>query len=315
VAASASDDDRHRATDLTLVPARFGGDRSNASFELTADLARFDGALYGGTGAAVAVIAMEAASGRDAIYVATQFVAQARVGERIDWTVDTLASGARIAQMQVTARVGDRVVFVALGAAAHPRPGGLTGQYSVMPRVAPPEDCPPLDTDWDDGGDSPAPEHHGDFSRNLEFRAATVMPGEAAGSLVLWARLTRGRTLTPAGVAYVADMIPGAIARAAGRIGGGFSLDNALRFAEVPSATEWVLLDLRGDVASHGYGHGSFTAWSRDGALVATGGQTASMNHVWAPDDRASFVAWQQSVRDTARANAAQSGAAAPNPS
>ena len=86
--------------------------------------------------------------------------------------------------------------------------------------------------------------------------------------------------MTAAGVAFVADMVPGAIARAAGKLGGGFSLDNALRFAAIP-ATEWVLLHLRGDVASNGYGHGSFTAWSRDGALLATGSQTASMTHVF----------------------------------
>ena len=52
--------------------------------------------------------------------------------------------------------------------------------------------------------------------------------------------------MTAAGVAFVADMVPGAIARAAGKLGGGFSLDNALRFAAIPP-TEWVLLHLRGD--------------------------------------------------------------------
>jgi acyl-CoA thioesterase len=248
---------------------------------------------------------MEAASGRDAIWVATQFVAQAHVGERIEWATTLLAHGGRITQCQVTARVGERIVFVALGATAVARPDGLTEQFSTMPRVSPPEDSPPLQTGWAE--DDVA--KRGDFARNLEFREATVAPGETAGAFTLWARLTRDRDLTPAGVAYVADMIPGAIARAAGRIGGGFSLDNSLRFAEVPPGQEWVLLDLRGDVASRGYGHGSFTAWSRDGVLLATGGQTASMNHVWAPDDRAAFEAWQQSVRAaaTATTNAATS--------
>ena len=41
--------------------------------------------------------------------------------------------------------------------------------------------------------------------------------------------------MTAAGVAFVADMVPGAIARAAGKLGGGFSLDNALRFADDPA--------------------------------------------------------------------------------
>ena len=90
--------------------------------------------------------------------------------------------------------------------------------------------------------------------------------------------------LTRAGVAYLADMVPAAVARAAGRLGAGFSLDNTLRFAEIPPA-DWVLLDLRGELATNGYGHGRFTAWTPGGALVATGSQTASMAYlVDAPD-------------------------------
>ena len=70
------------ASDLALVPFRFAADRTHARFVLSPDLARHDGALYGGTGAAAAVMAMEAATQRDALWVATQFVAQARLGER-----------------------------------------------------------------------------------------------------------------------------------------------------------------------------------------------------------------------------------------
>jgi acyl-CoA thioesterase len=118
--------------------------------------------------------------------------------------------------------------------------------------------------------------------------------------MALWARLTPPRhELTPAGLAYLADMVPGAVARAAGKLGGGFSLDNALRFAEVRQA-EWVLLHLRGDVASHGYGHGSFTAWSSDGALLATGSQTASMTHVFDGPDDPQMVEWHRSIAGAA---------------
>jgi acyl-CoA thioesterase len=116
--------------------------------------------------------------------------------------------------------------------------------------------------------------------------------------MALWARLTPPRqVITPGGIAYLADMVPGAIARAAGKVGGGFSLDNALRFAEM-QPTEWVLLHLRGDVATHGYGHGSFTAWSSDGALLATGSQTASMAHVFDSPDDPQIEEWRQSIAD-----------------
>src|SRR5690349_20196016 len=121
------------AADLALIPFDIGPDGDVASFVLTPDLTRHDGALYGGTGAAASVMMMESATQRDALWVATQFVAQAQLGERIELVADTLACGRRIAQVQVVARVDERVIFTALGATALPRPGGLTGQYDDMP--------------------------------------------------------------------------------------------------------------------------------------------------------------------------------------
>jgi len=293
------------ATDLALVPFRFGRDRSHASFVLTPDLARHDGALYGGTGAAASVMAMEAATQRDALWVATQFVAQARLGDQIDVEAQTLASGKRIAQLQVVARIDERVIFTALGATALPRPNGLTGQYHEMPHVAPPDDSPPLQH-----GPRGREVRELGFTRNLEFREAIVNEPDTR-AMALWARLTPPRPeITPGGIAYLADMVPGAIARAAGKVGGGFSLDNALRFAEM-QPTEWVLLHLRGDVATHGYGHGSFTAWSSDGALLATGSQTASMAHVFDGPDDPQIEEWRQSI---ARAVDGTGAAAPPAP-
>ena len=271
-----------RAADLELVAFERGPTPNHGAFELTPGLARHDGALYGGTGAAASVMAMEAATQRDALWVVTQFVAQAHVGETIEVAVDPLALGGRIAQLQVTARVDDRTIFTALGATAHPRPGGLTGQYLPMPSVTPPDDCGPLPLG------PPAREGREGrevaFSRRLEFRQATFLGEPPPEALGLWARLRGIDELTRAGVAYVADMVPTAVARAAGKLGAGFSLDNSVRFADVPP-TEWVLLDLRGELAANGYGHGRFTAWTTDGALVATGSQTASMVHLFDPDD------------------------------
>jgi acyl-CoA thioesterase len=127
------------AADLALIPFAMGSDRRAAHFVLTPDLTRHDGALYGGTGAAAAVMLMEATTQRTAIWVSTQFVAQARIGERIDLVAHTLAQGKRIAQVHVVAQVDDRIIFTALGATAHPRPHGLTGQYDDMPRCRDPK--------------------------------------------------------------------------------------------------------------------------------------------------------------------------------
>jgi acyl-CoA thioesterase len=286
-----------RPADLELIPFEPGpgpgGDGDDArpsfSFELTYPLARHDGALYGGTGAAASVMAMEAATQRDALWVVTQFVAQAHVGETLDVEVEPLALGGRIAQLQVTGTVGNRTIFRSLGAAAHPRPGGLTGQYLPMPTVTPPGDSgpAPFGPPPEDGGSAEGDEaREGEvaFTRRLEFRQASYLGEPPPGATALWARLRGIDELTRAGVAYVADMVPTAVARAAGKLGAGFSLDNSLRFADVPP-TEWVLLDLRGELASHGYGHGSLTAWTPDGTLVATGSQTASMVHLFEADE------------------------------
>jgi acyl-CoA thioesterase len=232
---------------------------------------------------------MESATQRDAIWVATQFVAQAQLGERIDLVAETLARGKRIAQVRITACVDDRIIFTALGATAIPRPKGLTGQYHDMPRVTSPDESSPLHQG------AVAELRERGFNRNLEFREA-ILEDPTDRAMALWARLTPPRReMTPAGVAFVADMIPGAIARAAGKLGGGFSLDNALRFAEV-APTEWVLLDLRGDIATHGYGHGSFTAWSSDGVLLATGSQTASMTFIFDGADDPQMEEWRRSI-------------------
>ena len=85
-------------------------------------------------------------------------------------------------------------------------------------------------------------------------------------------------------------MVPVAVARAAGKVGAGFSLDNSLRFAEIPP-TQWVLLELSGQVASHGYGHGDLTVWSSDGTLVATGSQTANMTFLFDDGDLEAHLA------------------------
>jgi acyl-CoA thioesterase len=260
--------------DLDLIPVDPMNGRDEGSFVLSPDLGRHDGRLYGGTAAAAAVMAMEAATQRDAIWVLTQFVTSAGVGERIHWVARTLSEGRYVAQLHVAATAGDRLVFCSLGATGRARPDGLEGQFETAPAVTAPEDSRPLRHGMSrpEGGRFYA---HG----NLELREATFRHPAGPGRLALWARLVSGRQLTRAGIAYLADRVPMAISRGAGRLAPGSSLDNCVRFAAIPPM-EWVLFDLRGQVASDGYGHGSFTAWSPDGQLVATGGQSATMTVV-----------------------------------
>lgn len=266
-----------RPADHELIPLRPGATSGASSFTLTPALARVDDVLYGGTGVAASVLAMEAATQRDLLWVVTQFIAPAQVGDVIELQTSTLARGGRIAQLEVRAHVGDRLTFCALGSTAHPRPGGLTGQYLAMPAVSPPDDSAPMPF-------GPAAEDWLGEGRRLEYRSAAPREAGPTDGLRLWARLRGAGELTRAGVAFLADMVPPAVAHAAGRVGGGLSLDNSLRFGALPP-TEWVLLDLRGELASDGYGHGRFTAWTPEGTLVATGSQTASMVHLFAGDE------------------------------
>ncbi|MBV9285899.1 MAG: thioesterase family protein [Acidimicrobiia bacterium] len=276
--------------DLALIKPKLGPDGDRGSFELVSELCRFDGALYGGTGIAVSVMAMEAATQRDAVWVVTQFVASTQAGARIEWETQELAAGHRVSQLSVVARSEGATMFCALGATADPRPDGLDGQFLPMPKVTPPDESPPLMI----GPGTPALRDKG-FNRNLEYREAEPLEGRDGHAVLLWARRTDGSPLTRAGIAYLADMVPMAIARAAGKFGAGFSLDNALRFATVPPE-EWVLLDLRGELASLGYGHGSLTAWTTDGTLVATGSQSAMMKAMFDLDDDAAVARWEAAI-------------------
>lgn len=251
--------------DLTGEPGR-------ARFELVEDLARPDGALYGGTGIGVSIAAMEAATRRSVLWVTTQFVAQVRVGSVIDLSTDVLASGRAVSQVRVTATHQGTLLFVSVGSTAEPRPGGMEGQFLTMPEVSPPETAVPMTMG------PPGPEAPSHFRGNVEYRVAEVLwPEEGGPDMALWARMTRERPATAATIAFLADMVPPAVARAAGVMGGGPSLDNSLRFAPVPAGLTWVLLDLRGQMVHGGHGHGSVAVWSPDGRLLATGGQSSNM--------------------------------------
>jgi acyl-CoA thioesterase len=249
--------------------------RTRSSFVLRPPFLRHDGALYGGTAIAASIEAMEAATGRDTQWVTTQFVKPAQNGSTIDLTTDVLASGRRTAQTRVTACVGDEIVFTSIGSTGARNPEGLTGQFERMPSTGTPDDAEDMWQGHTRAGQIPDQDS---FRRAVEYRQMPA--GEGPGPVLMWARFTDGTPMTAAGLAFVADMVPVAIARGAGRMGAGTSLDNSMRFGEVPEV-EWVLLELRGNLASGGYGHGIVRCWAEDGTYLAIGSQTASMIFLW----------------------------------
>ncbi len=249
---------------LGLAPITDG----RTSFELNSALVRFDGQLFGGTGLAAVVAAMEGATGRPALWATVQFVGSATEGERLEVVVEELAHGGTTSQVRVTATVGDRVVLAGLGSTARERDGGFAASFGAMPRVAPPDECGPLTF----GAMEPPPQMkaRGPFAVG-DFRVA---PG-AHDSQFVWARLD-GVDVTRAYLAYIADFVPSAVLRAVGRLGGGTSLDNAMRFGPgVPAGTRWVLLDSDPYFAHNGFVHGAARLWTEDGTLVAVASQSA----------------------------------------
>lgn len=249
---------------LGLTPVVDG----RTTFVLTPPLVRFDAQLFGGTGLAVLVAAMEEATGRSALWATVQFVGSAAEGERIDVEVEELAHGGTTSQVRVTATAGDRMVLAGLGSTARSREGGFEASFGTMPEVAPPDDCGPLTF----GAFDPPPEMkaRGPFSIG-DFRTA---PG-AHDSQYVWARV-EGIEVTRPLLAYIADFVPSAVLRAVGKFGGGTSLDNAMRFGPSPDpASEWVLLDSDPYFADNGFVHGAARLWTPDGTLVGIASQSA----------------------------------------
>jgi acyl-CoA thioesterase II len=238
------------------------------SLDLTPDLARFDGRLFGGAGLAASVAAIEERTGRVALWTTVQFVGTAEIGDRIDCHAEVLAEGHNTTQARVTGTTGGRIVFVALGSAARPRDDGFGAAYGQMPRTTGPDESAPWKPEF------PFPpetiELRGPFA-TAEFRDARCDDG----SRKLWARIKAGPQ-SRVTIAYLADFVPSAVLRAAGRSGGGVSLDNSIRFGMAPpSHTDWVLIDTEPYLADSGYVHGGARLWSVEGTLLAVASQTA----------------------------------------
>lgn len=240
------------------------------SFELVSALARFDGQLYGGAGLAAAVALVGVATGRPPLWTTTQFVGQARLGERIDCHAEVLAHGGRSSQVRVTATVGDRLVFTALGSAGLSRTDGFSADFDGFPDVDPPAECPPwVVFDRLPPGVVPADTaRFGPFGL-AEFRQAA--PRRDPG--LIWARMREGAQ-TPESMAYLADFVPTMVLRAVGRMGGGTSLDNSVRCGPPPTGP-WVLMDVDPYFGHAGYVHGAARVWTPEGRLVAVASQTA----------------------------------------
>jgi acyl-CoA thioesterase-2 len=254
-------------------------------FSVRNHLARLDARLYGGTAIAVSLATAEMVTGRSPLWMTTQFVSTAPAEAEILVHTEVLAPGRRTHQVRVTATDEQgEIMFASLGATGHHRDDGLTGTFEHPPVVTSPEESEPRGGPFttmlrNAGIDDvpPLPEGLG-FASVVEFREPEVRshPDPGPGRICMWVRRRDGVALTPATVAFIADMVPLSVAHGAGLVAGGISLDNTIRVGAF-EPTEWVLVDLRAHFAAGGYGHGAAQLWSESGALLGTASQTASM--------------------------------------
>lgn len=262
-------------------------------FEVTSPLARADERLYGGAAVALSVAAAAMVTGRDTLWITTQFVSTAMMGTTVALEAEVLAEGRRTSQVRVTATTDDGVVFASLGACGHLRPDGMAGTFEQAPRVTRPEDG--------EVGFAASSELDVGWHTAAEVRLAEILdhPDEGPGRLCLWLRRQDRGPVTPAIAGYLADLVPLSIARGCGVLGAGTSLDNTLRIGAAAD-TEWILLDLRPNLAVGGYGHGVANVWTEDGQLLAVASQTASMMALGI-DPLTAFSDHADELRDRAR--------------
>ncbi len=267
---------------LGLVPAEGPG---RYHFSVRDHLARLDQRLYGGTAIAVSVAVAQMVTDRTPLWMTTQFVSTAPPGARIEVHAEVLAAGRRTAQLRVSATdESGEVMFASLGATGEHRVDGVTGTFEHAPSVSSPEESDPrsgpFTTMLRNAGINDVPElaQVSSFASVVEFREPDILehPDPGPGRFCMWVRRRDGVPLTPALLAFIADMVPLSVAHGAGLVAGGISLDNTIRLGAV-EPTEWVLVDLRAHFAAGGYGHGAVQLWSESGTLLGTASQTASM--------------------------------------
>lgn len=262
--------------DIEWLGLGLTGDGQGASMQVQDRHLSPAGRLYGGAAVAAAVTLMEEATGRAVSWVTVQFASSCGPGEVLDLDVVVSAAGRRTTQLRVSATLGDAEVFVALGAARpvpSPTDGAAslargpqaTAQWAQAPDVPPPEACSPLEL--------PLPFSRGHMGMT-EMRMAKDGGEGPAGHAALWCRPPGGGGLSAAVLGWQADMVGFAIAPAMAATGS-TSLDNTVRFGPpAESGEEWVLADIRGQLATGGVGHGTVDLWSRQGTLLAAASQS-----------------------------------------
>ncbi|MDA8356789.1 MAG: thioesterase family protein [Actinomycetota bacterium] len=228
--------------------------------------------LFGGCGLAAGLVALEAASGRPAIWATAQYLSYAPTGSTVDYEVVLAVVGGHITQGRAVARVDGQEILT-VNAALGTSQVDVHGVWVTPPPVRPPEECPARQV---------PPLFANSILDRIDVRLASGRgfedlegpPGDPCSAL--WARVPGHLTPSAATLAIFGDYVSGGASQPLGRRIMGRSLDNTLRMVQL-EPTEWVLCDIRMHAVVGGYAQGSAFLWSQSGALLATASQSLSI--------------------------------------
>lgn len=229
--------------------------------------------LFGGAGLAAGLAAVEAATGRPAVWAAAQYLSYARPDTLLDLDVAVPVSGKYTSQARVTVRDGASEILT-VNAALGARPDAPEVQWAQMPVVPRPDDCPPMTYNWIRRDD----DVNGSFDQRMahgRFGQARTDGGPSADGIArLWVRpCDPDQPVDRVTLAVIADFLPSGVGNALGTSAGGNSLDNTIRFARLVP-TRWVLADIRIHATGQGFIHGRVHLFAEDGTLMATASQS-----------------------------------------
>lgn len=226
--------------------------------------------LFGGAGLASSVAAMEAASGRPAIWATAHYLSYARPGGDAQIDVRLCIEGKSITQARSTLMLGDEEILSATAA--------LGARDSWDDQWPAPLDVP----HWKDCAENPHWGAETGISGAFRFRVAHGQFADAPadkvraadGRLALWMRpvddeIAIDRVL----LAVIADFVTPGLRNATGRRAGGNSLDNTIRYGRIVP-TDWVLCDIQIELIHAGMFHGTMRIFADDGTLMAIASQS-----------------------------------------
>jgi acyl-CoA thioesterase len=248
--------------------------------------------LFGGCGLGAGIVALEAASGRPAIWATSQYLSFAPLGSTMRIEVTIAVAGHQTTQARATAWVEDREILT-VNAALGRTDLELGGVWVEPPSVPEPDRCPPRRLP--DLMRRSIFEHvEARVASGRSYEQLDGTPGDPCSAL--WCRVPGHLEPSAATLAIFGDFLSGSVSHPIGRRLMGRSLDNTLRTVQL-EPTEWVLCDMRMHALVGGYAQGIAFLWSERGTLLGTASQSIAVKE-WRLNTAA---ATSRAVGDAAR--------------